>query len=152
MVLEPITYKWLGNDGKKRKAEAYIHPDIPGLAVQIEDYEGINDSYRYYRVVHRGAEVQWISDDFSDLSEAARFLARVGELCDWREVEPGNELHGRIAPVVGAMLNELHAAEMLKIKKVHLEQAYGEAEGCANALGYAQAKLEHALATFRGSA
>ena len=152
MVLEPVKYKW-AKEGRKKsvKGEGYVCAEVPGLVIGVFDWRADGFKYRYYEITHAptgfGFHVRFIG-----LSTAARFLTRLGRLCDWREVAPGNELYLRVGPVVGALKAVLCAQN-------HLERSSGSWEDLdklrhpdRHFLDEAEVRLEAALETFRGRA
>lgn len=99
MVLIPVTFKSdrsLSEFGepKVKIAQGYAHDDIPGLAIEVK-----NAGEPWYDIAHlpTGYGFRY---DFGSLSEAARYLELLGTLANWPSVEPGNNLHTALAPVM----------------------------------------------------
>ena len=122
MVLEPLTYS-RDEKGVKVEDTGYAAEEVPGLVIRV-----LQPS-RWYNVTHAPSGT-WALGYFYSLQDAARYLVKLGELCDWLEVEPGNELHERLQPVMEQFHRQLDADKNLVWRAENLEEArslHGEA-------------------------
>lgn len=151
MVLEPVKYTWSREGVKTQKnAKGYASAEVPGLVIGVHDWDARDGHlYRYYDLTHVHSGFGFTEDQFTELSSAARFMAGLGELCDWREVVPGNELHTRLGPVVKAFREAWYAEGFLEIAATHLENYRKEHDDKVVTWVRAGVRLEAALETFR---